>query len=371
MKIERVDIIQLNMPIRKAYETSYGIVDHAEPLILKFYTEDFIIYSECLAGSIRGFSYETIDTARIVLKQHILPAVMNREISDPAEFPKLCSELRGHPMAKAAVENALWISKSLEENRSLADLLGNQRERLFAGAGIGIQPTTDELLDLVDHYLGQGYTKIKMKIRPGSDLEYVEAVRKVHPDIALMVDANNAYSLDDMETMKALDEFGLLMIEQPLAYDDIYYHSRLQAVIRTPIGLDESISKPYFARVATEMKACGCINIKQCRVGGLSPAKEIHDICVDAGMGVWCGGMMETGIGRAVLLALSGLPGFIYPMDIGASDKYFLNDIVEPEFRLNSDGTITVPNKPGLGVEVNESILDRFTVAREVIRFPQ
>jgi len=308
-------------------------------------------------------------TALEVLRQNIIPAVMGREISDPLEFHQLCKGFRGHPMAKASVENAFWIYKALEKKQSLAELLGNQKDRLIAGAGIGIQSTPEALVKLVDQYLEEGYTKIKVKIKPGQDLKYVAAVRKSHPQIALMVDANNAYSLDDIDTMKALDEFDLLMIEQPLAYDDIYYHAKLQSQLKTPIGLDESINGPYFAQLAIELKACGCINIKQCRVAGLARAREIHDICADAGIGVWCGGMLETGIGRAILLALSGLPNFTYPMDIGASDKYFFQDIVEPEFKLNSDGTLSVPKAPGLGVEVNEEVLDRYTVAREVIRF--
>jgi O-succinylbenzoate synthase len=368
MKIERVDLIQLRIPIVLSYETSYGRIDHAEPLILKFYTSDFTAYAECSAGAVPGFSYETIGTAREVLKSMILPAVMGKEINDPADFWRLCSHLRGHPMAKASVENAFWIFKALKEERSLADILGNREDRLTAGAGVGIQATSEELVDRIGQYLSQGYTKIKMKIKPGQDVERVAAVRKAYPHISLMVDANNAYSLDDLDTLKALDAFDLLLIEQPLAYDDIFYHAKLQSIIRTPIGLDESIQGPYFARIAIEMNACGCINIKQCRVAGLARSREIHDICQESGIGVWCGGMMETGIGRAVLLALSGLPNFTYPMDIGASNKYFFRDIVEPEFKLNADGTISVPKEPGLGVEVNEKHIDKFTVARDVIR---
>ena len=368
MKIERVDLIQLRIPIVNSYETSYGRIDHAEPLILKFYTADFSAYTECSAGAVPGFSYETLGTAKEVLRNMLLPAVMGKVINDPADFWRLCHHLRGHPMAKAAVENALWVFKALEQARPLADLLGNDKDRLTAGAGVGIQATTAELVDRVGQYLSQGYTKIKMKIKPGQDVGCVAAVRKAYPQIALMVDANNAYSLDDIDTLKALDEFDLLMIEQPLAYDDIFDHAKLQSSIRTPIGLDESIQGPYFARIAIEMKACSCINIKQCRVAGLARSREIHDICQAGGIGVWCGGMMETGIGRAVLLALSGLPNFTYPMDIGASNKYFFRDIVDPEFTLNSDGTITVPREPGLGVEVNEKRLDKFIVARDVVR---
>lgn len=368
MKIDRVDMIHLEVPIIQPYETSYGLTDHAEPLILKFYTRDFIVYTECSAGAVRGFSYETIGTAREILKSQLIPAVLGKEISEPADFWKLCGKFRGHPMAKAAVENAFWIFKALEQQLSLADILGNREDRLMAGAGIGLQSSPQKLLDLVSHYLEEGYTKIKIKIKPGQDIESVDAIRKVYPQVSLMVDANNAYSLDDIDAMKALDEYELLTIEQPLAYDDIFYHARLQSQLKTPIGLDESIHGPYFAQIAIEMGACGCINIKQCRVSGLARAREIHDICRAADIGVWCGGMMETGIGRAVLLALSGLPGFIFPMDIGATNKYFARDIIEEEFKLNADGTITVPRNIGLGVTVNEKTLDRFTVARDVIR---
>ena len=368
MKIKRVDIIQLEIPIVDAYETSYGRIEHAESMILKFYSDDFTVFTECSAGAVPGFSYETIGTAKEVLKSMILPAVMGKPFHDPDDFWSFCKHLRGHPMAKASVENAFWIFKALAENRPLAAVLGNNQERLMAGAGVGLQATNEALTDRIGYYLSQGYTKIKMKITPGKDIERVAAVRKVYPKIPLMVDANNAYSLNDIDTFKALDEFDLLMIEQPLAYDDIFEHAKLQPRIKTPIGLDESICEPHHARIALEMGACGCINIKQCRVAGLSRAIEIHDICRDAGIGVWCGGMMETGIGRAVLLALAGLTNFTYPMDIGASNKYFFEDIVDPEFTLNPDGTITVPRQPGLGVEVNEKRLDRFTVARDVTR---
>jgi len=368
MKIDRVDMLRVRMPVIHPYETSYGRVDHADHIVLKVYTPDFAVFTESAAGAIPGFSYETLGTAREILKSFLLPAVMGKTIRAPEDFAPLCRGLRGHPMTKAAVENAIWILKALEEGKSLAALLGNEKKSIPAGAGVGIQDTKEELIALVGAYLNQGYAKIKMKIKPGMDVKRVAAVRKVYPDIVLMVDANNAYRLDDIDTLKALDDFNLLVIEQPLEYDDIFYHAILQARLKTPIGLDESIQKPYSASLAIELKACRSINIKQSRVGGLSCAKTIHDICQAGGVGVWCGGMMETGIGRAVLLALSGLPNFIYPMDIGASDKYFHQDIVEPAFKLNPDGTLNVPQGPGLGVEVNERVLDHFTVAREVIR---
>jgi len=368
MKIERVDLIQLQLPIVGHFETSYGRKYSSDKLILKFYTPDFVTYTECVAGTVLGYSYETIGTALVVLKELLLPAVMGQPLDGPEDFWKLCGRFRGHPMAKAAVENAFWILKALEEGRPLARLLGHDRDRVTAGVSVGIQDSAEELIDLIGGYLAEGYPKIKMKIKPGLDVARVEAVRRAYPDITLMVDANNAYSLADLDVLKALDQFDLLMIEQPLAYDDIFDHAKLQPQLKTPICLDESIHGPYFARVAIEMKACRIINIKQGRVSGLARAKKVHDICQRGGLGVWCGGMFETGVGRAVLVALAGLPNFIYPSDISASRRYYPRDIVDPEFSLNPDGTISVPQGPGLGVEVNEKVLDGYTTAREVIR---
>ncbi len=368
MKIERVDLIDIKIPIVGHFETSYGRIYESAKLILKFYTPDYTVFTECVAGTVLGYSYETGRTAAVVLKDHLLPAVMGKEITDPAQFWDLCGRFRGHPMAKAAVENALWIGKAVERNVSLAKLLGNNKDRVTSGVSIGIQDTAQDLVDQVREKLAQGYPKIKMKIKPGTDVERVAAVRKEFPDITLMVDANNAYSLDDMATLKALDEFGLLMIEQPLAYEDIWDHAKLKPRLKTPICLDESIHGPYNARIAAEMKACQIVNIKQGRVSGLARAKQVHDICQEAGIGVWCGGMFETGVGRALIVALAGLDNFIYPSDISASSRYYPRDIVDPEFTLNPDGTISVPQGPGLGVEVNEKVLDSYTVGREVIR---
>lgn len=368
MQIERVDLIRLKMPIVGHFETSYGRRYDSDKLLLKLYTPDFETYTECVAGTALGYSYESIGTAREVLKSHLLPAVMGQELNGPDDFWRLCGRFRGHPMAKAAIENAIWILTAMEKNISLAKLLGNEKNRVTAGVSIGIQDSAQELVDLAVQYLEQGYPRIKMKIKPGTDIKRVEAVRKALPDVPLMVDANNAYSLDDLDTLKALDGFNLIMIEQPLAYDDIIDHAKLQPQLTTPLCLDESIHGPYFARVAVEMKACRIINIKQGRVAGLARSKEVHDLCRRADIGVWCGGMFETGVGRAIQVALAGLPNFIYPNDISASARYYPRDIVDPEFALNPDGTINVPQAPGLGVTVNEKTLDNYTVAREVIR---
>ena len=368
MRIERVDLIRIKMPIVGHFETSYGRRYDSDKLILKFYTPDFETYTECVAGTALGYSYETIGTAREVLKSHLLPAIMGQELNGPDDFWRMCGRFRGHPMAKAAIENALWIITAMEKNTSLAKLLGNEKDRVTAGVSIGIQDSSQELVDLAAQYLEQGYPRIKMKIKPGADVKRVAAMRDAYPDVPLMVDANNAYSMDDLDILKALDGFNLIMIEQPLAYDDIHDHAKLMPQLKTPLCLDESIHGPYFARVAIEVKACKIINIKQGRVAGLVRSKEVHDMCRQADIGVWCGGMFETGVGRAIQVALAGLPNFIYPNDISASARYYPRDIVDPEFKLNPDGTISVPEEPGLGVEVNQKALDGYTIAREVVR---
>ena len=367
MKIVRVDLIVLKIPIVGHFETSYGRIYEEEKLLLKFYCPDFVAYTECVAETSLGYSYETIGTAKEVLKSHLLPAVMGKELKGPEDFWKHCGHFRGHPMAKAAVENALWIFKALEKGISLALLLGNTKKHVTSGVSIGIQDSADELVEKAAQFLSEGYPRIKIKIKPGLDVDRVKALRKAFPDVKLMVDANNAYTLEDIDVLKAMDEYDLQMIEQPLAFDDIFDHAKLQPQLKTPICLDESIQDPYHARVALEIQACRIINIKQGRVAGLARAKEIHDICEAAGVGVWCGGMFETGVGRAVIVALAGLPNFVYPSDISASNRYYPRDIIDPEFTLNPDGTISVPQEPGLGVHVNESVLSAYTVSTEKV----
>jgi O-succinylbenzoate synthase len=368
MKIERVDLIHLRMNLVSPFETSYGQDFEMDKLILKAYSSGLVAYSECVAEGYPFYAYETVGTAGEILRKFILPSVMGIELRGPEDCWERISRFRGHPMAKAAVENASWILRGLEEGKPLAKLLGGERERVVAGVPIGIQKDAGKLIELIGSYLKKGYPRVKIKIKPGKDLAVVEAVRREFPRVQLMVDANNAYSLDEFNTLKALDSYGLLMVEQPLAHDDIVDHAKLQSRMETPICLDESIHGPYEARVAAELKACRIINIKQGRVGGLLPAREIHRIAEDRSMGVWCGSMLETGIGQAVNLALAALPNFVYPNDIHESELFWEKDLVDPPVVLNSDGTVTVPAKPGLGVEVDEDALDHFTVAREVIR---
>ena len=368
MKIERVDMIHMRMNLVSPFETSYGQDYEMDKIILKVYANDLIAFSECVAEGYPYYAYETVGTAKEILKKFLLPSVMGLDLRGPEDYWAKISKFRGHPMAKAALENTIWILRALEEGKPLWKLLGGNKDRVVSGVSIGIQSHVDKLIDLIGLYLNKGYPRVKIKIKPGKDVAVVEAVRKHFPDIPLMVDANNAYGLKDLEIIKALDRYHLLMIEQPLAADDIVDHAKLQACMDTPICLDESIHGPYHARIAAELKACRIINIKQGRVSGLMPACEVHNISRAAGIGVWCGGMIETGIGQAANLALATLPNFIYPNDICESELLWATDLVDPPIVLNSDGTISVPSEPGLGVKVNEKFLEQHTIGREVIR---
>ena len=368
MKIERVDIIHTSMHLVSPFETSYGQDYEMEKIVLKVYTPNSIVYSECAAEGYPYYAYETVGTVGEILKKFILPSVMGIDLRDAEDYSEKISRFRGHPMAKAVMDNAVWSIQALEEGKPLWRLLGGNRDRVVAGVPLGIQKHVDKLIELIEFHLSKGYTRIKIKIRPGKDLAVVAAVRKRFPDINLMVDANNAYTLSDLNTLKALDQYHLLMIEQPLAYHDIVDHAKLQSQMSTPICLDESIHGPYHARVAAELNACRIINIKQGRVGGLTPAREVQNIAQDANIGVWCGSMLETGIGQAVNLALATLPNFVYPNDIFESELFWVKDLIDPPITLNPDGTITVPSEPGLGLKVNEDALDYYTVGRDVIR---
>jgi o-succinylbenzoate synthase len=368
MRIERVDMIHIRMHLVSPFETSYGQDYEMDKVVLKVYTPNSIVYSECAAEGYPYYAYETVGTVREILKKFILPSVMGIDLRDPEDYWERISRFRGHPMAKAVMDNAIWSLQALEKGKPLWQLLGGNKDRVVAGVSIGIQDHVEKLLELIELHLSKGYPRIKIKIKPGKDLAVVAAVRKRFPDINLMVDANNAYTLSDVDTLKTLDQYHLSMIEQPLAYDDIVDHAKLQSQIITPICLDESIHGPYNARVAAELNACRIINIKQGRVGGLTPAREVQDIAQDANMGVWCGSMLETGIGQAVNLALATLPNFVYPNDIFESELFWVKDLIDPPIALNPDGTITVPPEPGLGLKVNEDALDYYTVGREVIR---
>ncbi len=364
MRINQVTLYHLRMPLRSPFETSFGRIHEHECILLAVHADGLVGYGECVADRDPGYAYETTGTAWHILRDFLVPAVLGQNLAGPEDFQRRVATVRGHPMAKAGLELALWDLQGKRVGRSLRELLGGERTRVEVGVSVGIQASPEALVDIVGGYLAQGYGRIKIKIKPGRDVADAQAVRRAFPQVRLQVDANSAYTLASATALRPLDDLDLLLIEQPLAEDDLWDHSRLQAQFRTPICLDESIHSPRHARQALEMRACRVINIKPGRVGGLSQAIAIHDLCHEAGVPVWCGGMLETGVGRAANLALATLPGFTLPGDISATDRYYVQDITHERFALNPDSTITVPSTPGLGVTVDLTALERFTLAK-------
>ena len=324
-------------------------------------------YGECVADADPGYSYETAATAWHILQDFLIPQIINTELSSPEDLQSRIAKVRGHPMAKAGLEMVYWDLFGKIEEKSLRELIGGQGDRVKVGVSVGIQEDSKVLVDVVAGYLDQGYGRVKLKIKPGRDLSEVNAVRSVFPDLVLQVDANSAYDLDSARSLIPLDKMDLLMIEQPLAEDDLWDHRQLQEELKTPICLDESILSERHARQALEMEACGVINIKAGRVGGLSEAIAIHNLCLEKDVPVWCGGMLETGVGRAANLALASLPGFVYPGDISATDRYYAEDITEQRFVLNPDSTIMIPEGPGLGISIDFESLERARVDQVTI----
>ena len=359
MRIERVSLYHLRMELKHAFETSFERITHRDCILVEIETEGLLGYGECVADRNPGYSYENVGTAWHVMQHYLVPALWGVEIDHPADFQNFASRVRGHNMAKAGVEMALWDAFGKHQGKSLLELLGGNRSKVEVGVSIGIQSSPEELVAVAAGYLELGYQRVKIKIKPGVDVNETQAMRAAFPDLPLQVDANSAYTIETSGALKPLDNLDLLLIEQPLAEDDIWDHHYLQAKFKTPICLDESIHNPRHARQAIEMDACRIINIKPGRVGGLSQAVLIHDLCMAKKVPVWCGGMLETGVGRASNLALAALPNFTLPGDISASDRYYHEDITNELFELNPDSTITVPNKPGLGVTINQAVLEK------------
>ena len=368
MKIDRVSLDHLRMRLRAPFETSFGKTLDRECILLEVYSEGLVGYGECVADQDPGYSYETAQTAWHILRDFLIPEILAEDISGPQEFHRRVAHVRGHSMAKAGLELALWDLVGKRQECSLQALLGGDAKRVVVGVSVGIQPSPAELIDVVGGYIDQGYQRIKIKIKPGRDVTEAQAVRQAYPHNLLQVDANSAYTLESARILSPLDDLNLLLIEQPLSEDDMWDHSRLQAEFRTPICLDESILSVRHARQALEMGACRVINIKPGRVGGLIEALAIHDLCRVQNIPVWCGGMLETGVGRAANLALASLPGFTLPGDISASDRYYAEDITQQRFVLNNDSTIDVPQSSGLGVSIDEPARQRATVDHLVLK---
>ncbi len=353
MIIERVELHQIEQDLVQPFRTSFGEKGTRPCILVAVYSEGVVGWGECVAESDPLYSEETLVTAWHMLTDFIIPSFIGREVAGGRDLPRFYKMVRGNPMARAAVENAVWALEAEMAGRPLSALLGGVRNRVEVGVSIGIQPTLEQLMARVDDYLAQGYRRIKIKIEPGWEVAPVKMIREKYPDLLLMADANSAFTLDDVEMLRQLDTYNLLMIEQPLAYDDIADHARLQAQLQTPICLDESIHSAPDARAAIDLQACRIINMKVGRVGGFSTALKIHDMAQAAGIRLWCGGMLETGVGRAANIHLASLPNFALPGDISATDRYFHEDVAEPPFVLNrEDSTMTVPAGTGLGVTV-------------------
>ncbi len=364
--IDSIQLHQVAMPLVEPLRTSFGVEPVRPVILVEMRAGDLVGWGECVAVEEPGYSYETVGTAHHILTRFLIPRLVGQSIRDAAEARHLMAGVRGHPLAKAALEGAIWDLLAQARGMALADLLWEQhplersrRERVAVGVSIGIQPTIDDTLAIIEKRLREGYGRIKLKIKPGWDVELAAAVRSAYPDITLMLDANSAYTLDDADHLAKLDQFDLLMLEQPLGHDDIYEHSKLQPRLSTPICLDESIHCVNDARLALELGACRIINLKPPRVGGLSEACAIHKFCYDAGVPLWIGGMLETGIGRAQNVAVASLPGVTLPSDLSATNRYYDPDLTEPPFVLNAeDSTLDVPGGVGTGVAVQRARVD-------------
>ena len=365
LKVKRVELFHLRMPLVHYFETSFEKIHTRDCIIVKIFGNNEVGYGEVVASSTPFYSYETVETAWHVLKEFIIPIILNHELKTVEELAEKLAPIRGHNMAKAGVEEALFDIFAKLQNIPICKAIGGTREQIEVGVSIGIQDSIKHLIDRIEYFLTQGYRRIKVKIKPGWDIDVVKQIRKIFKSIPLMVDANCAYTLKDIDIFKCLDDFDLMMIEQPLTYDDMVDHARLQREIRTPICLDESINSFAAARTAIELGSCKIINIKAGRVGGLLNAKKIHDLCRENDIPVWCGGMLETGIGRAHNVALASLPNFVLPGDISGSHRYYQEDIIEPPIEVQKDGTIKVPKEPGLGFSVLDERINKFCLRKE------
>lgn len=365
MKVDRVELSLLYLPYVRFFETSLGREEGREFIIVNVLSEGLCGYGEVVAAATPSYSYETTSTAWHILRDFLIPTLFSLKSAKPEEFYRAVKRFRGHPMAKAGLELALWDLQAKKAGVPLAKLYGGRRDEIEVGVSMGIENSIPELLERIMSFIGEGYRRIKLKIKPGWDIEVVKEVRKHFPDILLQTDANGAYSLKDKAGLKMLDAFGLLMLEQPFPPYDLWDHSRLQKEMKTPICLDESIISEVTARQALEMKSCRVINIKVGRVGGPVEARLIHDACRREGIPVWCGGMLESGIGRAHNLHLASLPNFKLPSDLSASNRYYKEDLIDPPIELQRGGTIKVPQGPGIGVNPVEARIKRATLREE------
>ena len=368
MRIDSIILRELHVPLVGPFQTSFGVTRNRRILLCEVQSEGLTGWGECTAGERPFFSGESTDTAWQVIVNELAHMLAAESPEHGGECPRIFHSVRGNPMAKAALENAIWDLEAQREGISLSRLIGGVRDIIPCGVSIGIQSSIPELLSIIERELAVGYQRIKLKCKPGWDIEVFDRVRNRWPGILLSCDANSAYRLRDEDHLVSFDAFDLLMIEQPLWHDDFYFHSVLQKRLDTPICLDESIRNRRDALAAIEMESCQIINIKLGRVGGFSEAIAVHNAALERGISVWCGGMLESGIGRAHNIALSTLEGFTLPGDISASARYWAEDIIEPEVTVTPQGEIVIPDSPGRGYEVRTDLVDRLTVRKETIR---
>jgi O-succinylbenzoate synthase len=368
VKIDGLELRLLTLPLVHFFETSFGRVDDKHFIIVRVESDGASGYGECVAEKDPYYSSETNDTVWHIISEFIAPRLLGVEFAHPREVFAALKAIRGHNMAKAAVEMAMWDLFARQHGEPLARVLGGTRHRIASGVSVGIQPSLDDLVAKVEGELAAGYRRIKIKIKPGWDVRPVETLRERFGAIPLMVDANAAYQPGDADHLAALDAFDLMMIEQPLDYDDVAEHAVLQRRLKTPICLDESIKTVGIAREAIAAGACRIINIKPGRVGGFAESIRLHDVCAANGIPVWHGGMLESGIGRAANIHLSTLPNFSLPGDVAASRRYFDPDLIEPPVEVATDGTIAVPTGPGLGVTIREDRVDNATMRKSLFK---
>jgi o-succinylbenzoate synthase len=368
MRIDAIILREVHLPLVRPFETSFGITRERRILLAEIQSEGLTGWGECTAGEHPFFSGESTDSAWQTIVNELGPMLAAEPPEHGGECPRIFRQVRGNRMAKATLENAIWDIEAQREGIPLAQLIGGVRDVIPCGVSLGIQSSIPELLAQIEKELASGYQRIKLKCKPGWDVEVFDRVRSRWPGITLSCDANSAYKLRDADHLVTFDAFDLLMIEQPLWDDDFYYHSMLQKRLNTSICLDESIHNRRDALAAIEMESCRIINIKLGRVGGFSEAIAVHNAAQERGVPVWCGGMLESGIGRSHNIALSTLENFSLPGDVSASARYWLEDIVEPEITVSSAGEIEIPDSPGRGYEVRTDLVDRLTVRKETIR---
>jgi len=368
MRIDAIILRELHLPLVRPFETSFGVTRDRRILLAEIQSEGLIGWGECTAGERPFFSEESTDSAWAVLVNELAPSLAEESPEHGGECPRIFRQVRGNRMAKATLENAIWDIEAQREGISLSHLIGGVRDTIPCGVSLGIQASIPELLAVIEKELAAGYQRIKIKCKPGWDVDVLERVRSKWPAITLSCDANSAYKLRDADHLVSFDAFDLLMIEQPLWADDFYYHSMLQKRLETPICLDESIHNRRDALAAIEMESCKIVNIKLGRGGGFSEAIAVHNAAQERGIPVWCGGMLESGIGRSHNIALSTLENFTLPGDVSASARYWAEDIIEPEVVVSSAGEIAVPDTPGRGYQVRTDLVERLTVRKETIR---